>query len=113
MGMIELSLVEPGMELASDAVAPNGFVLLPADAVVTAKHLQIFESWGLNELDVKGVTRQDILKREVDKIDPKKLADVNREIEELFRDTDRNDPATQEIFRHALIRAAASAAKAH
>ena len=38
--MIELNLVEPGMELASDAVAPNGFVLLPADAVITAKHLQ-------------------------------------------------------------------------
>jgi hypothetical protein len=110
--MIELNLVEPGMELASDAVAPNGFVLLPADAVITAKHLQIFESWGIGELDVKGISRQDMLKREVDKIDPGKLAEVNREVEELFRGTDRNDPATQEIFRYALIRAAGNAAKA-
>ncbi|MBF0445369.1 MAG: hypothetical protein HQL68_07245 [Magnetococcales bacterium] len=45
--------VDPGMVLASDALDENGRMLLAAGKEITAKHLKIFRTWGVPEVDIK------------------------------------------------------------
>jgi hypothetical protein len=51
---IPLSEVQPGMILARAATNPRGQVLLKAGAEVQPKHLRIFQSWGVVDLEVEG-----------------------------------------------------------
>ena len=95
------------MELEADAREAKGLVLRPAGPIITEKHIGILQSWDVPEVAVKGATQGDLLGREAAKVDPAKREDLTKQLTELFRHTDREDPATQEIFRHCLIRAAA------
>ncbi len=106
MGKIDVNLLEAGMELEADAREAKGLVLLSAGTVITEKHIGMLQSWDVPEVAVKGASQADLLGREAAKVDPAKREDVTRQLTELFRHTDREDPATQEIFRHCLIRAA-------
>jgi hypothetical protein len=45
--------VNPGMILASDAMDMSGRMLLAAGKEITAKHLKIFRTWGVPEVDIK------------------------------------------------------------
>lgn len=106
MGKIDVNLLEAGMELEDDAREAKGLVLLPAGTVITEKHIGILKSWDVPEVAVKGATQGDLLGREAAKVDPAKREEISKQLAEIFRHTDREDPATQEIFRYCLIRAA-------
>lgn len=53
MAIIRTSEVTPGMVLAVDARDMSGRLLLAAGGEVTPKHLKIFKTWGVTEVDVQ------------------------------------------------------------
>ena len=59
--MIRLRLAEltPGLTLGNPVYSVKGMLLLRAGEVLTAKHLQVFTSWGVAEVDV--LTEEDHL----------------------------------------------------
>ena len=50
---LRLSEIEPGMILARDIKGRFGRGLLQAGNTITAKHIKIFKSWGITEINIE------------------------------------------------------------
>ena len=53
MARMELTKAQPGMRLLKAVQTLQGLTLLREGEVITEKHLVIFKSWGIRELDVE------------------------------------------------------------
>lgn len=106
MGKINLSDLQAGMTVASDVTNINGQLLLPTGLKLTERHLSMLEAWGITEVDVQGVTREEVATKSVEQLDPQVLAEVEKELAEVFRHTDRTHPLISELFRLCVIRKA-------
>lgn len=101
---IGIDFLEPGMVLARDVRGGSGLVLLGAGAEITERHIQIFRSWGVSEIEVKG-TDQDALNTQfLHKLDVEKQAAVDRELDRMFQHNDLLDPVIEELRRICLAR---------
>ncbi|MBF0380465.1 MAG: hypothetical protein HQL69_05565 [Magnetococcales bacterium] len=94
--------VDPGMVLASDAMDMSGRMLLAAGKEITAKHLKIFRTWGVPEVDIKedspsgadGDAESSSRSDGEDKFEVKAKA--------LFCQNDLNDPLIKELFKFCV-----------
>lgn len=92
------------MVLAGDVRDRSGRMLLGAGAELTGKHLVIFRTWGVLEVDIEGVgdvPGSDSLQSD---IDPDELAAAVQSLETLFRHTNRSHPAIAELMKLAALR---------
>jgi hypothetical protein len=105
MARISLEMLTAGMKLNEPVFNLNGVLLLRAGEVLTAKHLDIFKTWGVREADV---VRQDGSELEaVGEVSasPEIVATVEREIARRFRRADTaKDPVMADIMRVASRR---------
>jgi hypothetical protein len=53
MAVKRINEISPGMVLAANALDMSGRMLLGAGSEITPKHLKIFKTWGVTEVDVK------------------------------------------------------------
>lgn len=106
MAGISVEYLRPGMTLNSDVMDRNGRLLLNAGAEITEKHIYIFKTWGIMEVDIQGVTEEDVAVAV--QIDPLVLQKAEEELNGIFLHTDRQDPVIKEIFRLCAIRKAHS-----
>lgn len=109
MAIINLDYLRPGMILNSDVKDINGHLLLTSKTEITEKHLHVLRAWGITEVDVKGITKEDVETMITRDIDPVVLERAEDELSRIFRHTDRLHPAMKEIFRFCAIRKARSA----
>lgn len=108
MAIIKLENLKAGMELASDVKDLTGRTLLKASAKISEKHLTIFKSWGVTEVDVQGVKKEDVEDNIGKELNQELLAKVEAEVIDLFRHTDRSHPAVKELFNLCILRKAKS-----
>ncbi len=54
MGLVELSLVNPGMVLAKSVYSHSGVILLKDGRTLGEKDLLLLEAWGVTEVDIQG-----------------------------------------------------------
>lgn len=54
MPRIKVKLLEAGQQLSKDAVNASGRLLLKAGTTLETKHLEIFRTWGVAEVDIVG-----------------------------------------------------------
>lgn len=95
MAKILLDNVETGMELSADVVDRQGRILLKTGVVLTEKHLRIFHTWGVLEVDIKG----DVAQEEVKKIYPPELIEeANKQAKVHFQHNDINHPVIKGLF---------------
>lgn len=95
MAKILLDNVETGMELSADVVDRQGRILLKTGVVLTEKHLRVFHTWGVLEVDIKG----DVEQEEVKKIYPPELIEkANKQAKVHFQHNDINHPVIKELF---------------
>lgn len=99
------------MVLAQDVRAGTGVVLLGAGVEITERHIQIFRSWGVNEVDVEGGDREALNTEILLKLDVEKRAQIEGELDRLFQHNDPRDPIIEELRRVCLARAIARLAK--
>src|SRR5690606_9676364 len=64
MSTLAVEFLEPGMVLARDVRGSNGMVLLGAGAELNERHIGIFRSWGIAEVEIKGAA-QDTFNTEI------------------------------------------------
>jgi HD-like signal output (HDOD) protein len=106
MGTIRLKKVKPGMVLADDVRDVKGRLLLARGKPIGPEHIRIFKIWGIPQLEVVGA--QDSAEpTTAPPVDPARLELVRTQTEALFRHTDREHPAVQEIFSQAVAYRAA------
>jgi hypothetical protein len=104
MATIGIEYVKPGMKLNSDVMDRNGRLLLNAGIEITERHLHIFRTWGITEVDIHGITEEQVVPDPAENVDPEILQKIETELNDIFRHTDRNHPAIKELFRLCALR---------
>ncbi len=99
MGVLHIQHIQPGMKLAEDIVGFNGVTLLRKGCVLTERHLNAFDMWGITEADISGVETVDLDAIDQDDIDPEIVRQMEGGLDRLFQKTDREDPVTAELYR--------------
>ena len=103
MGKIALDHIKPGMVLADDALAGSN-LLLAKGSTISEKHIQIFNAWGLSDVDVEGTSEKEITDNMQAEADPKLIARATKELNSIFLHSDLSDPLMHEIFKLCLMR---------
>ncbi len=106
MARIALESLTAGLKLSKPVFNMNGVLLLRAGEVLTAKHLEIFKTWGVREAEVVRAdgSEPDASAAEV-AASPEILAAAEREIGRRFRRAGvAQDPTMADIKRLATRR---------
>lgn len=105
MALVAVDSLETGMVLAGDVLDRNGRMLLGAGVELTQKHLVIFRTWGITEVNISGVDSddegEDSLSAEVD---PEALATAQERLLPLFALAGTEHPVMRELLRLAAIK---------
>jgi len=105
MARMLLETLTAGMKLSKPVFNMNGVLLLRAGEVLSAKHLEIFKTWGIREADV---LREDGTEPEAPveaATSPEVRAAVEREIAHRFRRANvKTNAAMADIMRVATRR---------
>lgn len=104
MANVDIVHLKPGMILNNDVVTNLGRFLLSAGTEITEKHLNVFRTWGITEVDIHGVTEEDITVGDNAQIEPVLLQEIETELNGLFRHTDRGNPFINELYRLCITR---------
>jgi hypothetical protein len=108
MGTINAGDVHVDMVLARDVKNINGQLLMPKGLKISEKHLSLLNAWGITEVEIEGITKEEMASRTAARLDPKILAEAEADIAELFRHADRKHAAVQELFSQCVLRLARS-----
>ena len=104
MGKINIDNIEPGMILNHNVTDYRGTVLLSAGKKITEKNIRIFRMWGITEVDVKGVEKEDLLAKAMAQIEPALRQEAESHALNIFYHTDRTHPAIAELFEQCKFR---------
>jgi hypothetical protein len=103
MPRVKLDAVAEGMTVAADVKNMDDMLLIPAGAVLTARHIKILRTWGISEIQTDGEEEGSTT---LMTIAPDVLQKMQDELVKLFWDFNANEPVQQEIFKLALRRRA-------
>ena len=103
MSMVSLENLEPGMVLAASVLDKSGRLLLGEGVELVEKHLFIFRTWGIVEVDIVGAAGADS-NALPDNITQEKLDQAKNTLLPLFCHADIKHPAINELLRLAAIR---------
>ena len=113
MGRVLLEALTAGMKLNKPVFNLNGVLLLRAGEVLTAKHLEIFKTWGVREADVVREDGAEPVTTGDPTVSPEILATAEQEILRRFRRADAaKDPVMADIMRVAAQRLASPTGRA-
>lgn len=104
MGAISLEDVRRGMVLERDVVIPPDRLLLASGAELTDAHLALFRAWGVVEVEVRGVSRRDVLEGLAEHVAPERRRALEAEVADLFRHANQGHPAIDELMYQATLR---------
>ncbi len=101
MAIIPTNKLTPGMVLKSAVNDMTGRLLLGEGVEICQKHITIFKSWGITEVDIEGDVEGEAVEEDVvTQVDEETLYKAMEELQELFAFTDlNNSPVTKELFR--------------
>jgi hypothetical protein len=96
MANIDIANLQPGMIVNSDVITNL--------TEITGKHLHIFRTWGITEVDIRSITKQDIAAVDAVQRDPALLKEAETELSGLFHHTDREHPFINKLYRLCIER---------
>jgi hypothetical protein len=98
MPKVKVEHLKVGMVVSADVKNMDDMLLLPAKCLLTEKHIEILQAWGIPEVMIEGAgdiaNTADLLAR----IPPEQLARLTEETRALFWEYDENQP-----FHAALL----------
>ena len=95
---------EPGMVLAAPVLDQRGRRLLPAETTLTDKHLRIFKTWGIAEVQIRAGQEEEAADAGPGVADPALVARATDHAKKLFAHTDLRHPVMSELFRQCVQR---------
>lgn len=102
MAKTSVNKLKIGMVLDSDVRDVTGRLLLGGGAEITEKHINVFRTWGVIEVDIKGIGEDKNGPECSLDIDPELLYNAEKELEDIFCHTDPASPIIKELFRLSL-----------
>lgn len=109
MAFVHIDNLVPGMILKQDVCDRSGRLLLPEGSELTDRHLVIFRTWGVLEVEITADSDSENLQLQHEEIDHELLAVVEASIKPLFMHNDPEQPAIKELMRICIARKAAHA----
>ena len=106
MGIINTGDLKVDMVLAKDVKNINGQLLMPKGLNLADKHLTLLQAWGITEVEIEGVSREDIASQTAAQIDPLVLAEAEACMVDIFQHANRDHPAVKELFDQCVLRTA-------
>ena len=106
MGKLTVDQLEPGMTVASDVHDRTGRFLLGAGTELTQKHLMVFRTWGIGEVDIVGAAGGETLLPLPPEVTREQLEAAEPSLSHLFRLSNMDHPAIALLFRLAALRKA-------
>ncbi len=106
MGVLNVAELEPDMILADDLRNPYGRFLLAKGTKLSSKHLRVFKMWGVIEVNISGVSQDDVDQKKTAHLDPKIIQKVNNYLRQRFYYTDLAHPFIKKLFDLCSIRQA-------
>lgn len=100
---VSLDDLKAGMTLAADLQEPGGRLLLPANTVITDRHLRYFQMWGVTDAEIEGDQPQSGA-NEANPADPALVAEAEARVASLFRHTDTTHPVVAQVVTHCIAR---------
>jgi len=111
MSKIKLEYVKPGMVLNGRVKDLQGIVLLDVGDQINEKNIRICKMWGITEIDVRDVRKNDVEDKSLVQIDPPLLKETIKQAQILFQHTDLRHAAITELYRLYMKRIAAQKSK--
>jgi hypothetical protein len=100
---IKVKKLEAGSTVATDVKDISGRMLLSAGSVVTEKHLNVFKTWGVTEVEIvesdNEVTNSDS-ELDLNSIDPILLEKIEEKLKQQFFHNDLQHPMMKELIAH-------------
>lgn len=103
MATIELSELDPGMVLATDLRAPNGRFLLGKGAHVTSDHLEVMAAWGVVEVEVEGLSDQELELKRSAHIDPSRMQAAEEKTRQRFAHANLDHEGMGQLFQTSVL----------
>ena len=110
MANVVIDNLVTGMVVSSDVHDRSGRLLLSAGIKLNDKHLRMFRTWGVVEVDIADGDARKTIQPIAREIDTQRLQALETELKPLFRNTNLAHPAMEELFRLCLLRKALHAA---
>ena len=112
MARVKVKQLEAGKQLSEDVVGTNGRLLLKSGTILETKHLAIFRTWGVVEVDIVG----DEAAPEEPDVDFDSLPDsvkiaILQRLKGQFRHCDLMHPLIRELIAHRTATLARETAK--
>ena len=104
MRIIKLKDILPGMVLAKDVKDRTGRVLLIAGNRLSENHTKIFQAWGITEVCTEPTDSQKGSEKKTVDIESPAYKEAEKELRDLYRYTDMNNPVVSELFQLSLER---------
>jgi len=104
MGKLSVEFLESGMELADDVCDGNGMVLLGSGATISDRHIGIFKSWGVTQVDIKGTGKDNVNLGKLAQLSDDDRKSIELEMDRMFQHNDPLDPVIEELRRICLRR---------
>lgn len=104
MTRIKVTQLEIGQQLREDAVNTSGRLLLKAGTTIEAKHMEVFRTWGVVEVDIVG----DDLNKDTSNISfsalpPEIKEQIKRELKLQFSHNDFKHPLIKELVTYQKV----------
>lgn len=104
MAIRRIDDLHPGMVIARDVCDRSGRLLLSAGSPLHDRHLTIFRTWGIHEVEVMDPEGAGTHPPDPVSLDPELRAKVEESVVRRFRHTDRNHPAVRVLFEYCVQR---------
>lgn len=106
MPKLKLEQLKPGMIVAVSVKNMDDMLLAPAGCELSERHINILETWGINEVDVEAAEEVEAPADPLSKLLPDVRARLEQEARAVFWDYDESNPVQQEFFKMVLMRKA-------
>ena len=98
MGVLNTSDLQAGMILARPAVNRNGTVMLGPGSALTEKHINLFKTWGVVEVDIEGIDSDQMEKEGIKALSPEAIEAIQQKLDEMFPPFE-NNLVMREIYK--------------
>ena len=97
MGTVRFADLVPGMVLEGDVLTEQGRLLIQAGSALTAQHLRVMRKWGVEQVDVRGVTPDSLGDDAASRLEPSVVDSITAAVAALFRRSNLEHPAVREL----------------
>jgi hypothetical protein len=104
MTKVKIKDLQEGMILAGDVKDQNGMLIVSQGQSISEKHLRTFKTWGITEIDIEGNMGDRAEVGPAEKNAVIVSEEVKEKVDELFRYTDKQHPATVELMELCILR---------